>query len=242
MEEEKKENTIILNSEDNIQDPLIKKESMWKYSTIILAGILIVWMLMTFTGDNYRSPTGNVITEPDASKKINITGFPLKGEENASVTIVAYSDYQCAFCAEFYNETLPSIEKEYIMTGKAKFYFKDYPLEIHAYSQKAAEAAHCVRKQKGDEGFWRMHDKLFDAQESINIENIKKWARDLDVNGAEFDNCLDSDEMTSIVQRSFREGQQDEVRGTPAFFINDKLISGSKPFKDFKEIINAELK
>lgn len=234
------------NSSDTIT---IKKETMWKYSTFILAGILIVWIVLTFTGgDKTLTPTGQVINEPQQQvpsepdkANVNIENYPSKGKSNAPVTIVEYSDYECPFCGRFYSQTLPLIQREYVDSGKVKLVFKDFPLGFHQYAQKAAEAAHCVKEQKGDDGYWKMHDKLFENQQSLSIENIKQWAKELGVNVRDFNSCLDSGKMATTVQKAMREGQQDGVQGTPAFFINGKLLSGAQPFENFRQIIEAEL-
>ena len=173
---------------------------------------------------------------------INIADSPSKGEASAPVTIVEFSDYQCPFCARFFTETLPLIEKNYIDTGKVRLVHKDFPLSnIHPEAQKAAEAARCVREQKGDEAYFKMHDLLFENQQSLSIENYKKWARTLGVVGTKFDNCLEDGKYSSAVNDDLEYGQQLGVQGTPAFFINGKLVSGAQPYSVFEQIIDAEL-
>ena len=173
---------------------------------------------------------------------VNIEGSPVKGKENAPVTIVEFSDYECPFCSKFFTETYSLIKKNYIDKGKVKLVFKDFPLSnIHKNAQKAAEAARCVREQKSDDGYFRMHDKLFTNQENLSIENYKKWARSLGVNGEKFDTCLDEGRFASAVESDFIYGQQLGVGGTPAFFINGKLVSGAQPYSVFEQIIEEEL-
>jgi len=248
MKEEEKKEKEKTASPDVIT---IRKDSLWKYSTFILVAILIVGAFVLFMEKNNSvAPTGQVINEPEQGAspspvidKVNVDteGYPSKGKADAPVVIVEYSDYQCPYCGRFFSETSPQIEKNYIDTGKASIVFKDFPLNFHQFAEKAAEAAHCVREQKGDEGYWLMHDKLFANQESLSIENFQKWARELGANGAKFDDCLGSGKMAPIVQKSFGEGQKDGVRGTPSFFINGKILSGALPFSDFKQAIDAEL-
>lgn len=245
-----------LNSGNNVSNTTssdtitIKKDSLWKYSTFVLAAILIVGAFVFFMGDkNSAGPTGNVVeqpgeqlpTQPTSKVEVNIEGAPFKGENDAPVVMVEYSDYECPFCGRFYSQTLPQIQKEYIDTGKVKLVYKDFPLSFHPNAQKAAESAECARDQKKDDGYWNMHDKIFENQQSINVENYKKWAREIGLNGAQFDSCLDSDKFASAVQKDFNEGTEDGVQGTPAFFINGKLISGAQPFSAFKQAIDAEL-
>ena len=227
----------------------IKKDTLWKYSTFILLAIIIVGGFVWYNEDKNSPgvPTGQVINEPDAGRQgdskvqVKIDGYPVKGKSDAKVTIVEYSDYQCPFCGRFYSETLPQIIKEYVDTGKAKLVLKDFPLSFHQFAQKAAEAAHCAREQKGDDGYWAMHDKIFSNQESLSLENINAWARELSLNGAKFTDCLGSGKMAGIVQKGFKEGQEDGIQGTPACLINGNLLSGAQPFSAFKSIIDAEL-
>tara|TARA_Y100000310_G_scaffold92944_1_gene90531 strand:- start:38 stop:751 length:714 start_codon:yes stop_codon:yes gene_type:complete len=85
-----------------------------------------------------------------------------KGDAEAPVTIVEFSDFECPFCTRFWSQTLPSIESEYIDTGKVKFHYRDFPLGFHQNAQKAAEAARCAGEQGGNDAYFEMHDKIFD--------------------------------------------------------------------------------
>lgn len=177
-----------------------------------------------------------------AVREIDVSESPLKGDINAQVTIVEFSDYQCPFCERFYKETLPLIEQNYIKTGKARLFYKDFPLSsIHPEAQKAAEAARCVREQKGDEGYFKMHNKLFDNQQSLSLANYRKWAIELGVSAGKFDECLSQGKFAPAVLDDFNYGNQLGVSGTPAFFINGKLVSGAQPYSVFQQMIDAEL-
>ncbi len=185
-----------------------------------------------------------VSLNPDSTVEadVNVGDSPFMGESDAPLTIIEFSDYQCPFCARFFTQTLPLIEEQYIKTGKVKLVYKDFPLNsIHSEAQKAAEAARCVREQKGDEGYFKMHDKLFENQQDLSVENYKKWARSLGVIGAKFDKCLDEGIYADAVEDELAYGESLGVTGTPAFFINGKLISGAQPFDVFKQAIDAEL-
>lgn len=176
-----------------------------------------------------------------APVNVELGDSPVKGKANAPVTIVEFSDYQCPYCGRFFNETLPSIQKNYIDTGKVKFVYKDFPLGFHENAQKAAEAARCVREQKGDIGYFKMHDKLYGNQENLSVENFKKWARSLGANGEKFDSCLDSGKFASAVKADLDYGQSIGVSGTPAFFINGQMLSGAQPYSVFEQVIKAAL-
>lgn len=163
-----------------------------------------------------------------------------KGNPDASVTVVEFSDFQCPFCGRFYKNTLPQIEEEYIKTGKIKFVYRHFPIASHSYAQKAAEAAECAADIAGESAFWQLHDKMFENNAFLSITNIKKFAREIGLNES-FDLCLDSGAMRNRVLEDFQEGQQLGVRGTPAFFVNGELISGAQPFSVFKVVIDRKL-
>jgi len=161
------------------------------------------------------------------------------GDKNAKVTIIEFSDYQCPFCKKFYEETLPLLKTNYINTGKAKLIYRDYPLSsIHPNAQKAAEAAECAGEQNK---YYEYHDKLFKNQNSLGIEDLKKYAKELGLNINIFNDCLDSNKMASEVQKDLEEGQNIGVDGTPAFFINGRPLVGAQPFEAFKNLIEQEL-
>lgn len=174
--------------------------------------------------------------------EVEIGDSPSKGDANVPVTIVEFSDYQCPFCAKFWRETLSQIEETFIDTGIARLVYKDFPLNIHPEAPKAAEAARCVGAQLGDEGYFEMHDLLFAGQAELSLGNYKEWARSIDgVDGNKFDECLDSGEFTEAVLDDFAYGQSLGVQGTPAFFINGKLISGAQPYEVFEQLIVAAI-
>jgi len=167
-----------------------------------------------------------------------VGSLPPRGEEDAPVTMIEFSDFQCPFSARHFQQVFPQIEKEYIAAGKVKYYFRNFPLSIHQYAQKAAEAARCADEQGR---FWEYHDKLFANQQAISPENLKEWAKELGLDMAKFSDCLDSGRFEQAVKGDFADGQLAGVRGTPSFFINGRMVVGAKPFESFQEVIEAEL-
>jgi protein-disulfide isomerase len=162
----------------------------------------------------------------------------VKGDPDAPVTIVEWSDFECPFCGRFYENTLPQIEEQYINTGKAKLVYRDYPLSFHRNAQKSAEATECA----GEQGkFWEMHDKLFESGVTGGVDAFKQYAVELGLDTASFNSCLDSGQMAAEVQKDMAEGQANGIRGTPGFIINGKVISGAQPFAAFQQVIEAEL-
>jgi protein-disulfide isomerase len=184
--------------------------------------------------------SGSVIS--DEPVLVSVDDDAVKGSANAPVTIIEFSDFQCPFCAKFYEETYSQLVSQYINTGKVKLVFRDFPLtSIHADALKAAEATECARKQGGDVMFFKYHDKLFENQNSLGVDSLKSYAQQLGLNTADFNSCLDSGEMEDEVKADLQEGASYGVTGTPAFFINGRLLAGAYPFSEFQKIIEEEL-
>jgi protein-disulfide isomerase len=161
---------------------------------------------------------------------------PSRGEKNAPITIVEFSDFQCPYCVRA-EPTVAQLVAAY--PGKIRVVYRDYPLPIHPLAPKAAEASHCA----DDQGkYWEMHDKLFSVDGKLEVENLKKYARDLGLNGDNFDKCLDSGEKAKVVAEHQKAAEGLGVTSTPAFFINGRLVSGAVPLEDFKVVVEAELK
>lgn len=162
----------------------------------------------------------------------------VKGDADAPVTIVEFSDYECPFCARFYEQTYKQIKSKYIDTGKVKLVYRDFPLSFHPQAQKAAEAAECAGEQGN---YYDMHDKLFEDGVAGGVSSFKAYAKEIGLDTAKFDSCLDNGDMASEVQKDFLDGQQAGIQGTPGFFVNGVPISGAQPFSVFEQIIEAEL-
>jgi len=176
---------------------------------------------------------------PSAPIDASVDDDPSLGKEDAPVTIVEFSDFQCPFCGRFEKDTFGKIKEEYIDTGKVKLVFRDFPLtSIHPYAQKAAEASECADEQGK---FWKYHDKLFENQEALTVDDLKKYADDLNLNNDKFEKCLDNGDMEKEVQNDIDDGTKYSVTGTPAFFINGVILEGAQPFENFKKIIDEEL-
>ncbi len=173
------------------------------------------------------------------------------GNENAPITIVEFSDYQCPFCRAWFKDTKGQLQTNYIDTGKVKLVYKDFPLSFHPMAQPYAEAARCAGDQSK---YWEMHDKIFNEQstkgqgtvQDFTATDIKKWATDLGLDATAFNNCLDTAKYASAVQANFTEGQQIGVSGTPAFFIGKsdgtgQLVVGAQPYTVFQQAIDSLL-
>src|SRR3989338_1875961 len=184
------------------------------------------------------SPAG-VDTQQLERVDVSADDDAVKGDKNAPITIIEFSDFQCPFCERFYTDTLPELDEKYIKTGKAKLIYRDFPLEnIHPQARPAAEAAECAHEQGK---YYQFHDKLFENRRLLSDANYKRWARELGLDGAKFDDCVDTNKYANEVSKDLADGAAVGVTGTPAFFVNGKLLSGAQPFTAFEELIEAEL-
>jgi protein-disulfide isomerase len=150
------------------------------------------------------------------------------------VTIIEFSDYECPYC----KQAEPTVDEVMETYGdKVRLFYRDYPLPFHNAAKPAAEAAHCANAQGK---FWEYHQKLM-ASEELNAEAFKSLADGVGLERAKFDECLAKNDFADAIQKDMDDGEAAGVNGTPAFFINGRMIDGARPFEQFKEIIDEEL-
>jgi protein-disulfide isomerase len=179
---------------------------------------------------------------PTEPVKVSLGTAAVKGDKNAPVTILEFSDFECPFCSRFALGALPQIISEYVDKGKAKLAFRHFPLGFHQNAKPGAFATECAREQGGDEMFFKMHDKIYGDQQNLSVDNLKKWAGELGLKADKFNTCLDTKKYEKQIDADMKEAQSYGVSGTPAFFINGRLISGAQPFEAFKTVLDEELK
>jgi protein-disulfide isomerase len=168
---------------------------------------------------------------------VSVDDDPGRGPEDAAVTIVEFSDFQCPYCARFQEETLPQILSNY--GDQVRFVYRDFPLtSLHANALKAAEASECA----DDQGkYWEYHDLLFQNQTALDDESLKGYAASLELDTTAFDDCLASGKYTQEVAKDLQDGTEAGVQGTPSFFINGTPIRGAQPYQAFQAAIEAAL-
>lgn len=183
-----------------------------------------------------RSRIPSSITLHPPRLPIATEGAASRGPENAPVTIVEFSEFQCPFCRRVV-PTLREVEERY--PGRVRLVFRHFPLARHREAPKAAEAAECARDQGR---FWEMHDHLFANAERLKPADLKAHARAVGIDGAAFDACLDSGRHAERWKRDLAEAESYGASGTPMFFVNGRLISGAQPFAVFAQVIDEELR
>jgi len=183
--------------------------------------------------------------------RVSLDDDPVKGNPDAPVTVVEFSDFQCPFCLRFFQQTLPLIEENYIDTGKIKFVYRDFPLDnIHPNARPAHIAAECADEQGK---FWEYHDLLFQEQakwqglDSSKLQKIlTKYAANLGLQGASFESCMQSQEIADEVNADYLQAAQYGATGTPTFFIGNEKIGfiklvGAQPYAVFQGMIDNQL-
>lgn len=225
---------------DDSQKP---KDNFLLPASILVAAFLIGGAIIYSAGSKNAGQTANM--GDTAAVQDLLDDDVILGNPDAPVTIVEFGDYQCPFCAKFFRDIEPRIREEYIKTGKAKMVYRDFAF-LGPESQGAALASQCA----GEQGkFWAYHDGLFEAEivdgrennGNLSPEFLKFLAVKLGLNAAQFNSCLDSQKYKAEVEKDYNDGVAAGVRGTPATFINGKMISGAVSYENFKALIEQAL-
>jgi protein-disulfide isomerase len=157
------------------------------------------------------------------------------GPSDAPITIIEFSDYQCPYCQRA-ESSVQEVRKKY--GDKVRLVYMDFPLPMHPYALKAAQAARCA----GDQGkYWEYHDALFADQSKLDAAGLKATAAKLKLDTKKFDECTAHDLHMDQIRDSQQAGSQSGVDGTPTFVINGRMISGAQPPTEFEAVIDEEL-
>lgn len=158
------------------------------------------------------------------------------GPEDAPITIVEFSDFQCPFCKRWFDEVYEPLLDAY--PGQIRFVYRHLPLtSIHPDALSAAEAAMCAGEQNA---FWEYHDKLFSSAALGNAVYLR-YAQDLNLNETSFESCLNNGKYQAQIQADSDFALNLGINSTPTFFINGLAVVGAQPIDVFKQVIDKEL-
>jgi len=167
---------------------------------------------------------------------LNIEGAPFKGRADAAVVIVKFEDFHCPFCKDA-QQTLAQLLARY--PDRIKLVHKDFPIdELHPGARAAHVAARCANEQGK---FWPYHDALYANAPKTDPQELRKFAKDAGLDFNSFDQCLSGNKYSAAVEKDIAEGKQSGVTGTPAFYINGRLVAGAQPLENFVRVIDEEL-
>jgi protein-disulfide isomerase len=179
-----------------------------------------------------------------ARAKLDLAGFQMLGSKDAPVTLVEFTDYQCPFCRQFHTTVFGELKKNYIDTGKVRFYSRDLPLDqIHPNAVRAAQAGRCA----ADQGqFWKMRDLMGANPDKLDLENLVAEAGTLKIDTKVFRQCVESQKYKEAVQTDFLEAIKIGAEATPTFVlgkstpqgVDGELIVGSQPYTEFVKLIS----
>jgi protein-disulfide isomerase len=185
--------------------------------------------------DSLRAKTSVAIMLEAPRQTVSAANSPSKGPKSAPIEMIEFSDFQCPFCLRA-DPTVQEVLKTY--GDKVRFVYRNYPLPNHPAARPAAEAAACANEQGK---FWPYHDLLFANPSKLSDADLKQHASALGLNTAQFNSCVDTHKPKGLIDADVKAGEEAGVNGTPAFYINGRMISGAQPFDVFKKIIDEEL-
>lgn len=160
---------------------------------------------------------------------------PARGNADAPVTIVMFSDFECTFCGRA-AATVRQLESKY--PNDVKVVYRDFPLPNHRGAPRAAEAAHCA----GDQGkYWEMNERIFSKAGSVAEADLRRYAVELELDLGKWAGCLDGGAHTATWKAAHAEGVAAGVQSTPTFFINGRMIAGAAPYESFAKVVEEEL-
>ena len=202
---------------------------------IVILALGVGWLLW---GQGLITSPSQVKIDPNLVRyDVPIAGNPSHGPENAPITLVEFSDYQCPFCTEWYKDVYPRLLNDY--KDKILFVHRDFPLyAIHPDSLSAAEAANCAGEQNT---YWPYHDALYSGKYGLGMSAYLNYVKDLGLNLDSFNKCMSDHRFKNSVDANVTFGASLGVTSTPTFFLNGMAIVGAQPYDVFKQIIDMEL-
>lgn len=209
-----------------------------------LGAVVLALLFVGCSGDSSSAQqTATVPTEQSVIRE-RADRARVMGAEDAPIEMIEISDFQCPYCAQFYNQTLPALDSLYIATGKVRYVFLTYPNAAHRLAWPAVEAAFCA----GAAGrFWPMHDLLFERQDQWTDSKqpavvFRGYAEEIGVDGDSFEACLAHDRAAPLQVRDLEQVSRAGIQSTPFFVIDNSVsLQGAAPLQQFRTVLDSAL-
>jgi len=202
----------------------------------------------TDSGTQPQGPVQGKLSEDQVKKIPQISDADhIRGNRNADVYLVEYSDLECPFCKRFHPTAQQAVD-EY--QGKVAWVYRHFPLDqIHTKADKEAEAVECAAELGGEDAFWALTDKIYEVTPSnngLNLDDLPKLAGEVGLNQSAFASCLDSGKYKDLIEQQYQGGLTAGITGTPGnIILNSRgeawLIPGAYPYDQLKSVIEEAL-
>ncbi|HMO78132.1 MAG TPA: thioredoxin domain-containing protein [Candidatus Paceibacterota bacterium] len=215
----------------------------------IVLGFGLIAIAIYFSASGTTAPNNNqaaaVTAPPPANIRTVDSSDNIRGNPNAPILIVEYSDYDCPFCKRFH-ETMNQVMNEYGVGGKVAWVYRQLPIaQLHPNAPKISEAALCVSELAGNDAFWTFSDLVFGERginDPTNMSRLAEFAGKAGADTSAFNSCLESGRMAARVNESANEAAAAGINGTPQSYIivgNNQLpIEGAQPYAAVKQAID----
>jgi protein-disulfide isomerase len=215
------------------------------FYVLIVAVAVVGIAALTYQSTRSGSPGGAVANPIDTTlPPVQSAGYTI-GNAKAPLEVTEFGDFECPACGNFSTITEPDVRKHYVNTGKVLWRFVDFPLSGHRNTWPASRAAACADEQGK---FWEFHDALYQTQDQWNGEAtgnpdkfMKQLGKQLGLNTAQFDQCVDSKKMQAKIQAHWALANARKVNQTPTFVIGDKQVPGALNYDQFAKMIDEAL-
>lgn len=232
--------------ENTLSPDTVTFKRSYLYSVLVVLsffiGILvgyIAWGRGSSASANQPAAAAAEPTQQQAARRYDIPtdGFSSIGPEDAAITVVEFSDFQCPFCQKWHTQVYKQLMAAY--PGKIRLVYRNLPLtQIHPQAMNAAEASLCAGDQNA---YWQFHDKLFENSSVLSDDLYASLASDIGLDTAAFESCMTQHKYKADIEADMQFAVDLGVQSTPTFFINGLAVVGAQPLEVFQQVIDDEL-